>query len=251
MNAVGDTTVTLEDDHEKFDGVQDPARNELFLVKACDPETSPILYYKYESLDPMVSDTRHEASSPWWEQTTGTPELLRSDGEYDTILTTKSGHEVNIDDGFILDFHGTPTRTVAIDQNGDVLDEAQSRAREQVNGRRLRRYTEWGFRLHKATLTDGPDQRFQLLETEKVQRERAEGKMAGRLEQVFSTLITKMGGSIDDAPTSMGGPSSADELMSAFDTLTDDPRQREALREHLLAELETKAPPAKENQSEE
>ena len=74
MNAVSDTSVTLEDDHEKFDGVQDPARSELFLVKEFDPETSPILYYKYESLDPMVSDTRHDASSPWWEQTTGTPE---------------------------------------------------------------------------------------------------------------------------------------------------------------------------------
>ena len=74
--------------------------------------------------------------------------------------------------------------------------------------------------------------------------------MAGRLEQVFSTLITKMGGSIDDVPTSQG-PSSADELMSAFDTLTEDPRQRAALREQLLAELDVKAPPAKENHSEE
>ena len=236
---MSDTTLTLGNSVDSFGGVQAPDRSELFLVKEFDQETSPVLYYKYESMDPLQTDTRHASKQGWAEQTTACPAIISGGDEYDALLKTDDGHEVNVDDGFILDWHGSPTRTVAIDQTGDVLDEAQARARETTSGRRLRRYTEWGFRLHRATKTDGPEQRFQLMETEKVQRDRAEGKMAGRLEQVFSHILDKIGGS-SDLPTKTGGPESATELLEAFDKLTDDPRQAAAIRESLLADLEVK-----------
>ena len=239
---MSDTTLTLGNSVETFDGVQDPARSELFLVKEFDQETSPILYYKYESLDPLQTDTRHDAKEAWAEQTTACPTIISGGDEYDALLKTDDGHEVNVDDGFILDWEGRAPRVVAIAQNGDVLDEAQARARETTSGVRLRRYTEWGFRLRRATKTDGPEQRFQLMETEKVQRDRAEGQMASRLEQVFSTVLEKIGGE-SGPPTKTGGPESAAELLEAFDKLTDDPRQAAAIRESLLADLETKAEP--------
>ena len=239
MNVVSDTALTLENDHEKFGGVQDPARSELFLVKEFDPETSPVLYYKYESVDPLQTDTRHDSKEAWFEQTTACPAIISGGDEYDAMLKTNDGHEVNVDDGFILDWEGRATRVVAIAQNGDVLDEAQARARETTSGVRLRRYTEWGFRLRRATKTDGPEQRFQLMETEKVQRDRAEGQMASRLEQVFSSVLYKLGGE-SGPPTKTGGPESAAELLEAFDKLTDDPRQAAAIRESLLADLDVK-----------
>ena len=80
------------------------------------------------------------------------------------------------------------------------------------------------------------------METEKVQRDRAEGQMASRLEQVFSTVLDKIGVE-SGPPTKTGGPESAADLLEAFDKLTDDPRQAAAIRESLLAELETKAEP--------
>jgi hypothetical protein len=171
--------------------------------------------------------------------------------DYDPLLFEETeGREVNVDDGFILDWHGTPTRVVALDANRDVLTEAQARVREQAGGRRLRRYTEWGFRLHKATKTDGPEQRFQLLESEKQQREKSEGNMANRLEDVFAALLGKIETGTVGAPPTTQGPSTATELMEAFDNLTTDPRQAAALREHLLGELESKAPaPVQEENS--
>tara|TARA_R110001583_G_scaffold1177_3_gene9749 strand:- start:1470 stop:2234 length:765 start_codon:yes stop_codon:yes gene_type:complete len=243
MNSfVGETTMTLENTVEKFDGVQDPARSELFLVKDLDPETSPVLYYKYESMDPMRTDTAHDHNKIWREQTTDVPSIIVGGEEYPALLKAPDGREVNIDDGFIMDFHGRPTRTVAQDQNRVVLDEAQARAREQAGGSRLRRFTEWGFKLARVTLTDGPAQRFQLMESEKKQRDKAETSMATRLEDVFAALVNKIeGGKLGTAPTKVG-PSSASELMDAFDNLTNDPLQAAALKEHLLGELESKAP---------
>ena len=232
-------SMTLESIAESFDGVQDPGRSELFLVKEFGKETSPALYYKYESMDPLQTDTRHDSKAPWGEQTTACPRIISGGEDYDALLKTSNGHEVNVDDGFILDWEGTPTRVVAIDQTGDVLDEAQARARETTSGRRLRRYTEWGFRLRRATKTDGPEQRFQLMETEKIQRDRAEGQMASRLDKVFSGILEKIGGG-SGLPTKTGGPESATELLEAFDKLTDDPRQAAAIRESLLADLEVK-----------
>ena len=236
---MSDTTLTLGNSIDSFDGVQDSARSELFLVKEFDQETSPVLYYKYESMDPLQTDTRHDSKEGWAEQTTACPAIISGGDEYDALLKTDDGHEVNVDDGFILDWEGRPTRVVAIDQTGDVLDEAQARARETTSGVRLRRYTEWGFRLRRATKTDGPEQRFQLMETDKVQRDRAEGQMASRLEQVFSSVLSKISGD-SGPPTKTGGPESATELLEAFDKLTDDPRQAAAIRESLLADLEVK-----------
>ena len=66
--------------------------------------------------------------------------------------------------------------------------------------------------------------------------------MATRLEDVFAALVNKIeGGKLGTAPTKVG-PSSASELMDAFDNLTNDPLQAAALKEHLLGELESKAP---------
>ena len=247
---VGDTTVTLENTAEKFDGVQDPARQELFLVKELDLETSPILYYKYESMDPTKTDTMHDHSSPWPEQTTDVPKIITGGDEYPALIKTPEGREVNIDDGFILDFEGRPQRSVAIDANRDVIDEVQARSREQAGGRRLRRYTEWGFQLVRVILTDGPSQRFQLMEGEEKKRAKAEGSMASRFEGVLSAMLSKIeGGTLGKAPTEVG-PSTATELMAAFDNLTTDPLQAAALREHLLGELEDKAPaPVQEENS--
>ena len=240
MNAVSETTMTLKS--IGFDGVQDPARAEKFLVKEYAADTSPILYYKYESTDRMISDTAHDHNYPWHEVTTAVPRIIEGGPNYDPVLFDENGVEINVDHGFIMDWHGRPMRTVALDANKDILDEAQARAREQAGARRLRRYTEWGFILVKATLTDGPEQRFQLLESEKKQREKAETSMADRLGDLFATVMGKIkDGSITDPPTTVG-PSSATELMAAFDKFTDDPRQAAALREQLLGELDIKVP---------
>ena len=74
--------------------------------------------------------------------------------------------------------------------------------------------------------------------------------MASRLEDVFAALLGKISdGTVGEAPTKQG-PSSASELMDAFDQLTEDPRQAAALREHLLGELDIKAPVEEESSEE-
>ena len=249
MNTMQSDTavVTLENDADHFGGVQDPARSELFLVQDLDPETNSVLYYKYEGMDPMRTDTQHDHDKPWLEQTTSVPAIIEGGDEYPSLIRVPGGREVNIDDGFILDFHGRPMRTVAMDQNRDVLDEVQARSREQSGGSRLRRYTEWGFKLVRVTLTDGPAQRFQLSESEKQKRDKSEGSMASKFEDMFAAVINKIDGG---KPPTKVGPASPGELMAQFDALTSDPLQAAALREHLLGELDDKAPaPVQEESS--
>ena len=227
------------DTTDAFDGTQDPNRSEMFLVKEFESKGEP-LYFKYESTNPRQSDTIHEQDHPWLEQVTACPPLISGDDEYDALLVTDSGREVNVDDGFILDFHGKPVRTVSIEPNGDIINESRARAREQTTGRRLPRYVEWGFRLVKATKTDGPAQRFQLMETEKVRRDKAEGQMASRIGEAFTTAIEKMGNMVPGQTNINSGPSSADELLEMFDKFAADPVRATAMKEQLLAELETK-----------
>ena len=235
---MNDTAVVL-DTTDAFDGVQDPGRSEMFLVKEFSVEGDP-LYYKYESTNPRESDTVHSQDHPWLEQVTACPPLIAGNDEYDALLVTDGGREVNVDDGFILDFHGKPMRVVSVEPNGDIIDESRARAREQTTGRRLPRYVEWGFRLVKATKTDGPEQRFQLMETEKVRRDKAEGQMAGRIGDAFTAAIEKMGGMVPGQTNINSGPSSADELLEMFDKFAADPVRAAAMKEQLLAELDAK-----------
>tara|TARA_R110000824_G_scaffold372146_2_gene562254 strand:- start:1547 stop:1819 length:273 start_codon:yes stop_codon:yes gene_type:complete len=88
------------------------------------------------------------------------------------------------------------------------------------------------------------------MEGEEKKRAKAEGSMANRFEDVLSAMLSKIeGGTLGKAPTEVG-PSTATELMAAFDNLTTDPLQAAALREHLLGELEDKAPaPVQEENS--
>lgn len=228
------------DTTEDFDGIQDPSHVEMFLVKELGEDASP-LYYKYESTNPLQTDMRHSPDDPWVEQTTACPDIISADDEYGSLLVTEGGRQVNVDDGFILDFWGRPMRVVAIESNGDIIDEAQARAREQTSGRRLSRFTEWGFRLVRVTKTNGPEERFQLQETEKIRRDRAEGQMADRIGEAFTAAIERMGNLVPgESPKTKSGPESADDLIKLFENFANDPVRATAMKEQLLAELEGK-----------
>lgn len=131
--------------------------------------TERVVYTKFESQNPMISDTQH--GSTWNEQ---------------FVASSRMG--INEDHGVIIDFQGTPRGEVGITAQGEILEMDATEIREQALGMRIPRYIAYDFRIHKMTKTDGPARREKLQMTHEQQREHSEARMADSIANAFIKL---------------------------------------------------------------
>ena len=110
--------------------------NDLGEVSLTKAQRDTIVFTKYESQNPMVSDTQHQGT--WHIQVTS-----------DQSLGDKLG--LREDDGVIIDFEGIPRGEVAISSLGEELSDSQAALREETTGQNLPRFIAFDFRVKKLT----------------------------------------------------------------------------------------------------
>jgi len=136
----------------------------------------------------MITDTRHKE----WRETLVTHSRVALLGLEDRLLDDDvSG--ISTDDGIIMVFEGEPLQTVCIDaRTMRVLSEDQAELEEEATGIQFDRYTEWGFRLAEAKITNGPEARLKLSETYERQKNQEQAEMFSSMEQFFGKLMNRL-----------------------------------------------------------
>tara|TARA_Y100000310_G_scaffold120368_1_gene119088 strand:- start:1402 stop:2097 length:696 start_codon:yes stop_codon:yes gene_type:complete len=138
-------------------------------VALTDQQKAEVVYSKYESQDPMLSDTQH--GEKWDKQ---------------TITVEKLG--VTEDMGCIIDLVGSSRGEVAIDRTGEVLTEEAADIREEASGQNIPRFMAYDFRIAKILKTDGPAQRQALQRTHEQQRAKSEENMFDTIARAMSQV---------------------------------------------------------------
>lgn len=151
-------------------------------------DKSKIIYRKYEAESDMITDTRHKE---WHETLVAHPKVAILGLEDRLLDDDISG--ISTDDGIIMTFEGEPLQTVCIDaRTMRVLTEQQAELEEEATGQQFVRYTEWGFRLADAKLTNGPEARQRLSETYERQKNQEQAEMFSSMESFFTKLMTRL-----------------------------------------------------------
>jgi len=172
-----------------------------------------VWYVKYESTNPLLSDTQH--GEIWKEQATA---------------HTRVG--LTEDDGCIIDFSGRRRGEVAITEDGDVLTEVAADGREDATGKPLPRYSAFDFHIEKITKTDGPELRQRLQDSvdNKVKENQSD------LIEVLTDTFKGIQGKASGAPAS-----SKEDARKYLQGL--DPLQRKAMIEMAEDEIEESGEP--------
>jgi hypothetical protein len=126
-----------------------------------------VIYTKYESQNPMVSDTQH--GERWNEQ---------------FIVSSRLG--ITEDHGVIMDFVGTPRGEVGITNQGEILEGDTLSMREEATGKMIPRYVAYDFRIERIEKTDGPQRREKLQMTYEQQRNESESNLMNTLNRFFT-----------------------------------------------------------------
>lgn len=164
--------------------------------------SSKVVYTKYESQDPMISDTQH--GEKWDEQFTANDRL-----------------GITEDHGVIIDFLGTVRGEVGITPQGEVLDVDTIEIREEATQKRVPRFMAYDFRIAKLTKTDGPERRENLQRTYEQQRQVSETNVLDTISKAFERMGMNMGSG------QAQGVAPASDLVTQLAALA--PGQRQAL----------------------
>lgn len=189
---------------------------ELGEVPLTEAQKNMVIYTKFESQDPMRSDTQH--GEEWIEEVTAHPRMG---------LTT--------DEGCIIRFCGTRRGEVSIDpRTGEVLTQDEANLREDATGQNLPRYMAYDFRVQKLTKTNGPELRRNLMDTYDKQKADSESGMFDSIAQAFQSAVANLqsGGNTNPSPT---------DIQAFFRDM--DGSQRKALIESMESEEDDISPP--------
>tara|TARA_R110000744_G_scaffold271950_1_gene384951 strand:- start:3170 stop:3775 length:606 start_codon:yes stop_codon:yes gene_type:complete len=130
-----------------------------------------VFYTKFESQDPLVSDTQH--GDTWVEEHVAHPRLSFTE-----------------EMGCIIRMNGTRRGLVGITREGDVLDEDAVDMREQTTGQNMRRFMAYDFRVKSVIKTDGPERKENLMRTFEQQRMEGEKDMYNSIAGAFQQAIS-------------------------------------------------------------
>lgn len=187
-------TAALSIDNTLTDKLQDEIKSGKYTLDEGVPlplsktDKSKIIYRKYEAESDMITDTRHKE---WHETLVAHPKVAILGLEDRLLDDDISG--ISTDDGIIMTFEGEPLQTVCIDSRTmRVLTEEQAELEEEATGQQFVRYTEWGFRLANAKLTNGPEARQRLSETYERQKNQEQAEMFSSMESFFTKLMTRL-----------------------------------------------------------
>ena len=178
-----------------------------------------VWYVKYESTNPLLSDTQH--GEVWNEQTTA----------HERVGLTE-------DDGCVINFLGRRRGEGAITDDGDVLTEVAADGREDATGKALPRYSAFDFHIDQIFKTDGPELRHRLQDS--VDNKVKEGHQD--LVEVLTDTFKGFNGGSPNA--SMDSNEDARKYLQALD-----PLQRKAMIEMAEDELEDSGEPQQEKQA--
>jgi len=214
-------------------------------------DKSKIIYRKYEAESDMITDTRHKE---WHETLVAHPKVAILGLEDRLLDDDISG--ISTDDGIIMTFEGEPLQTVCIDaRTMRVLTEQQAELEEEATGQQFVRYTEWGFRLADAKLTNGPEARQRLSETYERQKNQEQAEMFSSMESFFTKLMTRLesDGKVINSPENLAKNSDiiTDPKIVMQELLqTHSPEQLKAMVELEEAENDIIEPLSKEEMKE-
>ena len=153
-----------------------------------------VIFSRYESHDPMVTDTIH--GDLWVE-------------EY--VVSEHLG--LVEDDGCIIRLHGTPRGQVGIAKTGDVLTDEQADQREEMGGEAIQRYAAYDFRIAWIKKTDGPERREKLVMAAETRKQDSEKDMYSSIATAFQNAMAQSGNS---------GPMSHSQMQEALNNYTPD-----------------------------
>ena len=159
--------------------IQDPRHKlDRYAHMQLTPEQKGVVVYSKLESQGDLADLRH-TTAPWIEQYTAVAEGQLG---YRNFAVAHENDDqppggAAEHDGMIFTFHAAPSGTVALDPNTrQILTETQASIQEETFNQRLPRYTQWDFKLHEVIVTDGPERRARLMESNEEQRARAETK---------------------------------------------------------------------------
>ena len=141
------------------DTIEQSPLGEVYLTP---DQLGQIVYTKYESQDPMLSDTMH--GETWDDQFI----------EMESVGITE-------DMGCIVSVTGRSKGEVAIAANGEVIKEA--------SGSNIPRFNAYDFRITKIEKTDGPEQKQALQRTHDQQRAKSEENMFDSISKAMSQAV--------------------------------------------------------------
>ncbi len=250
-------TAALSIDNTLTDKLQDEIKSGKYTLDEGVPlplsktDKSKIIYRKYEAESEMITDTRHKE---WHETLVAHPKVAILGLEDRLLDDDISG--ISTDDGIIMTFEGEPLQTVCIDSRTmRVLTEQQAELEEEATGQQFVRYTEWGFRLADAKLTNGPEARQRLSETYERQKNQEQAEMFSSMESFFTKLMTRLesDGKVVNSPENFAKNSDiiTDPKIVMQELLqTHSPEQLKAMVELEEAENDVVEPLSKEEMKE-
>lgn len=132
-----------------------------------------VIYTKYESENPLVSDTLHQGE--WHEQFVSDERLGLTE-----------------DDGCIVSFVGTRRGEVGITAAGEVLDQASADMREETMNTALPRLVAWDFTIARMEKTDGPEGRYKLHRSLDEKRKEGENDLVNSISSAFTQAVSSL-----------------------------------------------------------
>tara|TARA_R110002020_G_scaffold3108_15_gene14269 strand:+ start:1504 stop:2145 length:642 start_codon:yes stop_codon:yes gene_type:complete len=149
------------------DTIEQSPLGEVYLTP---DQLGQIVYTKYESQDPMLSDTMH--GETWDDQFI----------EMESVGITE-------DMGCIVSVTGRSKGEVAIAANGEVISNEAAEMREEASGSNIPRFNAYDFRITKIEKTDGPEQKQALQRTHDQQRAKSEENMFDSISKAMSQAV--------------------------------------------------------------
>ena len=159
------------------------ANAELGEVPLTHEQKQQVVYSKYESQDPMLSDTMH--AETWDDQFVEMPSI-----------------GIEPADGCIITVQGRPRAgEVGIDRNGEIIPEEAADQREESSGTNIPRFRAYDFRVVSIEKTDGPAQQEALHRTHDQQKAKSEENMFDSIARAMTSAVGTIQGKGNLAPT--------------------------------------------------
>ena len=188
----------IADVRQAVDGVEvnvDTVDAEMQEIALSGAMKTIVAFSKYESHDPLLSDTVHG-------------------NEWDIQITAHDKIGLVEDDGCIINFKGTRRSEVGIiARTGEVLDMDQVEVREEAGGDNVPRFMAYDFRIDSIFKTNGPQLNANASKTEEQQRLKGQEHMFESISAAFQQALVKGGG---------GGQTSIQEVADFITALTPD-----------------------------
>lgn len=157
-------------------------------IELTEAQTSEVVMTKYVSMDPHRADFQPEGI--WYEQvTTDVGGKGRSDRITVPNIDGESTHGVNINDGLIIDIHGTLAGIVGLLPGRPPMQQREVEDYMEATGDAVPTFQQWDFRIVKVRKTNGPELRMQMGRTEDQKRKTAEAAMFSSQQEFFQGMM--------------------------------------------------------------